>query len=470
VRLIQIISIWSVIVLSQLFIDQAHASSDWSLSLIKAKKMNPDHFSFYWANDEAKPILSHRSDQMMLPASITKLMTASAVLEFLPPGTKFKTRLSSPAKIEGQVLKGDLYLVGGGDPSFVSENMWFLANQFARTGIKVIEGSVVVDDSLFDSVRFDSSRESVRVDRAYDAPVGAMSFNWNSLNVYIRPTENASAKVILDPESDYYTLINQVKTVSGSALSIDVDRRWDSSAKKEIFTVRGKIGKNIKEHVVFANINHPDLWSGHNLKSFLAQRGIVVKGNIKTGVASSNHTVLAESESKPAELILADMNKFSNNYVAEMLTKQLALTKSSQGKMSEGIEVVRQHLKSLGLSNDEFKIINPSGLTRENRISTFALWKILDYHKHNFSTQPEMLSSLPIGGVDGTLKKRFKDKQMLRKVRAKTGLLNGVTSLAGYIDHQQSSSAFVFIYNGPGDASLAREVMDEILEKHYLQR
>jgi len=469
VRLKHFISIWSVS--SLVFISFVHAksSSDWSLNLIQSKKLNPNHFSLFWATQENEPIVSHRSDQLMLPASITKLMTASAVLDFLPPGTKFKTRLSSAAKIEGDRLKGDLYLIGGGDPSFVSENMWYLVNQFVRTGVKHIDGSIIVDDSLFDSVRFDSSRESVRVDRAYDAPVGAMSFNWNSANVYVRPSSSENAVVIIDPDSDYYKLINNVKTVSGSAVSIHVDRTWDTKAKKEVFKVSGKIGKNINEHVVFANINHPDLWSGYNLKSFLAQRGIQVKGNIQVGKSPTSSSVLAESESKPIEHIVADMNKFSNNYVAEMLTKQMALKKSSKGTIEGGVSAILEHLKSIGLPSSEFKIVNPSGLTRENRMSAHALWKLLDHHKHNFSTQPELLSSLPIGGVDGTLKRRFKDNKMMRKVRAKTGLLNGVTSLAGYVDKNEESSAFVFIYNGPGDAGRVREVMDEILRNH-LQR
>lgn len=445
---------------------QAKLSSDWSLNLIQSKKLNPDHFSLYWAAKETDPIVSHRSNELMLPASITKLITASAVLNYLPPGTKFKTRLMSAAKIEGDRLKGDLYLVGGGDPSFVSENMWYLVNQFVRTGVKQIEGSIIVDDSLFDSVRFDSSRESVRVDRAYDAPVGAMSFNWNSVNVYVRPGSSGQATVILDPESDYYKLNNNVKIVSGSALSIDVDRVWDEKSKKEVFNVSGKIGKNMSEHVVFANINHPDLWSGYNLKSFLLQRGIHVKGNILLGKSQSSNSILAESESKPIEHILADMNKFSNNFVAEMLTKQMALKNSSKGTIEGGIAVVLEHLKSLGLSTSEFKIVNPSGLTRENRMSSHALWKLLDYNKHNFSTQPELLGSLPIGGIDGTLKKRFKSDLMMRKVRAKTGLLNGVISLAGFVEGKEESSAFVFIYNGPGDAGRVREAMDEILKYH----
>ncbi len=467
-RLIRIISIWSAF--SVLFATTVFAQSlnDWSLNLIRSKKLNPDHFSFFWAHQVGQPLLNHQENQKMLPASITKLLTASAVLEHFPPGSKFKTELKSSALQEKSTLKGNLFLVGGGDPSFVSENLWFLVNQFTRTGIKTIEGSIVVDDSLFDSVRYDDSRESVRVDRAYDAPVGAMSFNWNSVNVFVRPGDDSNAIVILDPESDYYTIVNRVKTTGGSSAQIEVDRKWDSKTQKEIFTVSGKIGKKLKEHVVFANIQKPDLWSGANLKSFLLQRGIVVTGGVQSGTVSSTAKVLAESESKPIEHILSDMNKFSNNYVAEMLTKNMGLKKKTPGSISSGIQVIREHLKGLGINEEHLSLVNPSGLTRENRMTAKSLWAVLSYHQNHFSTFPEYLSSLPIGGVDGTLKRRFKDDGLTRKVRAKTGLLNGVTSLSGFAEDKTNGMVpFVFMYNGPADAGLARDVIDQIIKKAY---
>lgn len=466
-RLIRFFSIWSAITVFFVTTVSAQSLNDWSLNLIRSKKLNPDHFSFFWGNQASHPLLNHQENQKMLPASITKLLTASAVLEHFPPGSKFKTELRSSAKQEKSSLKGNLFLVGGGDPSFVSENLWYLVNQFTRTGIKSIEGSIVVDDSLFDSVRYDDSRESVRVDRAYDAPVGAMSFNWNSVNVFVRPDDDSKAVVILDPESEYFMIVNRVKTTGGSNAQIDVDRRWDPKTQKEIFTVSGKIGRNLKEHLVFANIQKPDLWSGANLKSFLLQRGITVTGGIQTGTVSSSAKVLAESESKPIEHILADMNKFSNNYVAEMLTKNMGLKKKSPGSISSGIQVIRDHLKSLGINDEQLNLVNPSGLTRENRMTAKSLWMVLSYHQNHFSTFPEYLSSLPIGGVDGTLKRRFKDGGMSRKVRAKTGLLNGVTSLSGYAESSDGMVPFVFMYNGSADAGLARDVIDQIIKKAY---
>lgn len=446
---------------------------DWTLSLIKKNKFNPDHFALHWARPDGSIILQHRSDALMLPASISKIATASAVLQYLPPGTKFKTQLKSSARIEDGKLRGSLYLVGGGDPSFVSENMWFLVNAFKRNSIKEIIGDICVDDSLFDSVRFDESRESVRVDRAYDAPVGAMSFNWNTMNVFIRPTEAGKpAQVVLDPENDYLKLEGSVKTKKTGAAEVHVDRDWIEKNKIEIVKVNGKIGENQKEAVIFANITKPDLWAGSNLRSFLNQRGIQVLGSVKNCKSDDSMKVLAEVESKPIEMILSDMNKFSNNFVAEMLTKNISSLSQKPATLKNGVEKIRDHLKELGFNlQKDFIIINPSGLTRDNQVTVRAMWKLLLIREKDFSAMPEFMMSLPIAGVDGTLKKRMKDALTFRQIRAKTGMLNGVISLAGYAtDLNGMPIPFTFIYNGPGDSFRAQALMDQIIEKYYSQR
>jgi serine-type D-Ala-D-Ala carboxypeptidase/endopeptidase (penicillin-binding protein 4) len=452
--------------------------SDWTLSLIKKNKMNPEQFSFYWAKPDGTVILKHRQNVLMLPASISKITTASSALEYLPPGTKFKTQLKSSGKISDGKLKGTLYLVGGGDPSFVSENMWFLVNSFKRNQIKEVDGDICVDDSLFDSVRYDESRESVRVDRAYDAPVGAMSFNWNSMNVFVRPTTAGKpAQVVLDPENDYLVLENSVKTKKSGAAEISVDRTWNEKTKTETVKVHGTIGENQKEAVIFANITQPDLWAGANLKSFLTQRGVSVTGTVKNCKANDLMEVLAESESKPVEIILSDMNKFSNNFVAEMLTKNMAALEQKPATLKTGVLKIQKHLKELGfdLQND-FVILNPSGLTRDNKMTVQAMWKLLLTREKDFSTMPEFMMSLPIAGVDGTLKKRMKSELTYRQVRAKTGMLNGVVSLAGYAtDEAGIPIPFAFIYNsagtgGPVESSRVRSLMDQIFEKYYSQR
>ena len=402
----------------------------------------------------------------MIPASITKLVTAAASISQFPSGTKFKTTLWSPAQIEDGALRGDLYLRGGGDPGFVSENMWFLVNALTRTGVKNIEGDIVVDDSLFDKLRFDPSRQKERVDRAYDAPTGAMSFNWNSVNIFVRPGKKAGdpALVYADPENQYIQLRAKVETTGkGGKTSVDVDRDESTKGPGDIVIVSGKIALDSKEVVVYKNITQPDLWSGYNLRAFLQQRGISVKGAVKAGVTPNSALLLAEAESKGMHDILADMNKFSNNFVAEMLTKNMAAAQNPPGSIEKGMKILRDYMQTIGVPASQYELYNPSGLTRENKMTAQALWRVLQDMRSQFRYQPEFMNSLAIAGVDGTLKKRMKDSPAERWVRAKTGFLTGVVSLAGYAGRSDGTVIpFVFIYNGSADESQIRALFDHL--------
>ncbi|MGZ3826839.1 MAG: D-alanyl-D-alanine carboxypeptidase/D-alanyl-D-alanine endopeptidase, partial [Bdellovibrio sp.] len=418
------------------------------------------------AGKELKVLLDVNGNKVMIPASISKIATASAVLANFPPGHKFKTQLLISGDVKDGILKGNLYLKGGGDPSFVSENMWFLVNAFTRSHIKKIDGDIIVDDNLFDKVRYDMSRQKERVDRAYDAPVGAMSFNWNSVNIFVRSNGKGNgASVFADPENDYIRLINKAKTVGGNENKLFVDRDEDKKFHGDVIQVGGTIGQALKEVVVFKNITQPDLWAGSNLKSFLAQRGIEVTGSVKNGLTPEKAEVVADSDSKSIEQIVADMNKFSNNYVAEMLTKNLGtLKKNKEASLADGMLLINEHVQSLGVPTDQFQLESPSGLTRENKISPFAMWKVLSHLHDDFRVQPEFLTSLPIAGVDGTLKKRMKNSPAERWVRAKTGFLTNVVSLAGYAGEPDGRViTFSFIYNGSRDETKVRAFFDNLL-------
>ncbi len=402
------------------------------------------------------------SDVQMIPASVTKIATASAALRRLGPSYKVQTTLVSSGTVENKVLLGNLVLRGAGDPGFVSESLWFLVNEFSRSGVEKIQGDLLVDDSAFDTVRYDPTRDPGRVDRAYDSPVGAMSLNWNAINIYIRPGPKVGAPLIvqLDPARDYYTLSNKTKTVAGSKNSVQVSR-----VGKTVL-VRGDLGSQASELVVYKNVDDPVDWAGHNLQDFLKQRGIVVTGKVKSGRAPASAKVLARVDSKPVALAVADMLKFSNNFVAEMLTKMMAVQNGSQpGTMEAGMAVVQNHLvKDLNLRPAEFKILNPSGLSRNNRLSAEALTNILIQAQRNFPTFAELLAGLPLAGLDGTLRRRMKSADTAGWIRAKTGNLNGVVSLAGIAGRKDGSiSAFAFIFNGKAaKAEAARGLFDHM--------
>jgi D-alanyl-D-alanine carboxypeptidase/D-alanyl-D-alanine-endopeptidase (penicillin-binding protein 4) len=399
-----------------------------------------------WVGSEADTFFAHDADSAMIPASLSKLVTLGSVLHELRPGFKFKTTLVSDSKISDGRVQGDLYLKGAGDPSFVSENMWFLVNELTRTGVTKVEGDIIVDDSRFDQVRWGDDRQEERVDRAYDAPVGAMSMNWNSVSVYVRPGDKAGekAQVFADVMSPYIRVKNESKTVaSGRGITITVERAGEKDFVGDVIVVSGAIALGHPEKVFYKNITQPDLWAGNNLVEFLKQRGISVKGGVRIGRAPAKGAVLATSESKPLSLIAADMAKWSNNYVAEMLVKNMAAEAGGQGSMVAGMVQVRKYLEHAGLKQGSFEFVNAAGLTRKNRLSARQIGLVLEHVRKDFSIFPEFLSALPIAGVDGTLRNRMKQSPGENWVRAKTGLLNGVVGLAGFSSSLSTSLSWL---------------------------
>lgn len=422
-------------------------------------------------NGQAVEVWGRNEKKNFIPASLTKVLTAGAVLEILGPSRKLETRLMATATQSGTTLEGDLYLVGGGDPGFVSETMWFLVNEFVRTGIKQIAGKIIVDDSKFDRIRSDQTRQEQRVDRAYDAPVGAMSFNWNSVNVYVRPglKEGQPALVFLDPENSYTELKGSVKTIGGRASNVSVERLpVNEKSNREQILVSGQIGVGAMEFVAYKNISRPEIWSGHQLVSFLAQRGIKVSGTVQAGTAPATARLLAKAESKPVAHMVADMLKFSNNFVAEMLVKNLATqVPNSVGTLAAGNEEIKKYLLGVGLGKETFHLESPSGFSRKNEFQPLQLHAVLEKMHNDFSVFPEAMAGLPLAGVDGTLKSRMKNSPAAGEVRAKTGLLDGVVGLAGYANGKRGDLiTFVFVFNGRSNKSEdARATFDQMAKE-----
>ena len=370
-------------------------------------------------------------------------------------GRKFETQLLVNNKVEKGVLQGPLYLKGLGDPSFTSERMWYLVNELMRSRIHQIQGDIIVDDFLFDSINRDPNRLTA-TDRAYDAHVGALSFNWNVVNVFLNPgkTKNSKAHVYLDPIADPIKLVNKAKT-DGRRLRVSVKSlplaMIGVQDKINEIKVSGSIPLNHKEKIYYRKITQPAIWTGENLKDFLRQRNIKVQGRVKKDQTPLKAQVIASSPGASVAELVRLMMKHSNNFITEMLVKQLALVKGNKvGNLPEGLKAVYSHLESLGFSSHDFKISNVAGLSRQNRFRVDSLVKILRIYHNQFSHSYEFVSSLPVSGEDGTLESRMQGPQIKGKVRAKTGQIDGVVGLAGYLQAKNGDvKVFAIIYNGP---------------------
>lgn len=434
-------------------------------SAVKRSSVSREQLSVLVLAHEGKDdveVFGVQADRPRIPASLTKIFTAATVLKKLAPNHQFLTELYGSKAVDG-VMTGPLYLKGGGDPSFVSENMWFLANEFVRHGVTEVKGGIVVDDTLFDDDLF-PSRGSKRVDRAYDAPIGAMSFNWNAVNVFLRPgpKKDAAIRVLSDPENEYIMLKNVAKT---SEKKFDIAVSRGEIGNRDQIVVSGEMPFSAAEKVYYKSVSNPALWSGYNLKSFLAQRGVRVEGEIRTGKVPANADLMAQSKSKPLSLIVADLMKFSNNYVAEMLVKYLSLSpKNTVGNLPAGMEEIRDFMVALGYKRGDFVLENASGLTTENQVSVEQIVKALVFLRKRFDLIPEFMASLPIAGIDGTLKNRMSGTEAERWIRAKTGLLSGVVGLGGYAGRSDGVVlSFAFLYNGKkGHEDKVRDLFDRM--------
>lgn len=443
--------------------------SNQAQSVIRQQSLHPSYFGVV-ISKKSKPskiLYSLNGDKLFKPASLTKIITLSALQnEFLPFHT-FKTRLVSSASRVGSELKGPLVLKGGGDPTFTSETLWNLVNVFFYSGIKTIAGDIVIDDSLFKKPFFMS-----RSDRSYEALTSAASFNWNSVTFRIRPTKvGEKAFVTADPLTSYVKIINKVTTSrAGTKRKVSIKRKF-SLSDKEVFELRGHIAVNEKEWLRYRNIKKPYLWIGHNLKSFLAQRGIKVLGEVRKGKCSNSKKsckVLAEWEGEHFFLQAYKLMKHSSNFISRMLTIQLSLLKGSRiGDIKKGMFYIDNYIRRSGIENYAF--YDPSGLSSKNRFRPLDIHKILakdlKSRYHN-----EIFASYPLDRGVGTLKYKLLHKTGEYPIRAKTGTLSGVLGLSGFA-YSDTEYLFTFLYNGPrAKINQAQIVFDEFIKYLFKSR
>lgn len=441
--------IFSLILCISVFSVSAWSNTDLQslfLKEIRRSGFSSEHFGL-WVKDK-NILVSLNSEKKFIPASLSKIPTALAALSHFPMNHHFYTWVKATGKIQNGTLKGDLYLEGGGDPTLVSESLWTLVQKLKREGISTVEGQLYYDDSYFDQKYFPDSRQKRRVDRAYDAPVSALSFNWNSVAVYIRPGEKGQeAKVFVDPPVPYISVKNRAKTVGRRSKTRLVVKRVSLGGKEEI-QVSGQISVSKKEKTFYKSISNPSRWTAENFKFFMENQGIQILGSVQPKNTPSEARELVAHESWELSRIISALSKYSNNFIAEMLTKNLSRISSDVGSLDGGLKKIHSFLSLHGWKEGSYEFANPSGLTYDNQFSPALLGQLLVDAQQMFPFFSEFLSSLPLAGWDGTLKDRM--GSIPGKVRAKTGYLTGTVGLGGYVQGKKGRQGiFVFMYNGP---------------------
>lgn len=355
-------------------------------------------------------LLAEKHSLSMIPASVTKLFTTATALTLMGGDYKFSTvLLTDDSNIEDGIINGNLYLKGYGNPVFSDEDINVMVNKLIDIGIEQITGDVVGDDSYFD-------------------------------NIYIRddwiPNEKANVK--LPPIS-----------------AIVLDRNQN--------IVKRKVGKRVRHYK--HSVTNPPVFAADRLLNKLLKAGIVIEGKAISGIAPAQYFTLAESSSSLREVISL-INKNSDNFLAEVLFKSIgAFASGKQGNSLYSQQTILSFIDENGIYKTGTSIVDGSGISRFDKVTLGAVTGLLEKMYFDLLHFDDFYNSLSIAGVDGTLRNRMKGTKAENNFRGKTGTLNGVTSISGYLTTVNDDELIVGIMFEfqRGSWNFYRRIQDEII-------
>ncbi len=453
----------SVLLVSFFLLPSAQAQLGKDISrVLKKKGVDTAKVGIYAVDVESgKPIYALKQDEAFNPASNMKLITSAAALTKFGPSHSIFTRVSA-AKIEGSTIKEAIYIKGDGDPYLRYEDFMRWAVSLKRQGITKVEGDILVDDTTFDPGYMPPGFDQKNEDASYRAPIGAVSVNFNSVVVTVTPGENGKPAVVsLYPPNDHVKIENKAKTTKGKSRRIGV--KSISADGGTTIRVTGKIGVSATPGTWRKRIDDPSLFAGSVFKTALQDIGIEVTGKVDKATRPANTRSLVLHEGMPLIYPLMLMNKWSNNFMAEMVFRLLG-EKDNQVTIGQAYEAIDALLSAAGVSG-KYKVMNGSGLYTGNEFTPAQIVGVLVYMaKHRYAS--DYMTTLPIAGEDGTLRRRLKGNPAEGQLRGKTGTLNEVSALAGYLRSKSGKLiAYAILFNDTKvKAWTLRNEQDEIAQ------
>lgn len=389
-------------------------------------------------------------DRPLLPASNMKIVTGACALSTLGPNHRFVTAIGADGELADGALKGNLYVLGSGDPSIVSEELWKICDEIRARGIARIDGDIVLDSTWFDGLST-ATQEPADGDRAYHARTGALSLNFNTVAVHVYPGSRVggAAVVSVSPDAGFVEIRNNARTGSSRRGStLEVRRSFDDG--RNVVTVTGRIPEGAPGRTFYRNLEDSAGCFGLAMIDFLSRAGVDVGGVARAGAYPDGARTIYLHESKPLSLIVRDLGKYSNNFIAEQLLKAMsAESDGPPGTTVGGASVLASYLESVGADSGSFHVADGSGFSRDNRLTVRALVRVIRFALSRFETSYEFVASLSVSGVDGTLEDRMDFPGLRGSVRAKTGLLDEVTAISGVLRTVEGDEVlFSIITNG----------------------
>ncbi len=397
--------------------------------------LKPSEYSYIIQDaDSGEIIKSHNETKLFPTASTVKILTAQFALEKLGVDYKFKTKLCQKGS--------DLYIVGSGDPSFVIENLYLLAHKLKiRGGLEKFK-KIYYDDSIFESFSIKTGRKKLSTTRAYNAHVSGLNLNYNSIPVHLFKVNN---KI----KSDNISNANVSKVTLSSVENIGL--RYDGNK----IVAYGNFPSSKSEHIEYIKAKDPSMNFAETFNKILG-----VNLPISSGSIGKNCTEVVSVESRPVGDIIKLMNKFSNNLIAEALVKKIDSEGGSSGKLGSGVDKLRKYLFNRGFDPKSLELVSPSGLNPTNKASARALNNFLLNNVKNRIDSFTLLASMPIAGVDGTLRKIKKSNFL-----GKTGYINGVASIAGFYKGSRNLVTTLFINSNNKSYSTLNSIRSKYIQK-----
>jgi serine-type D-Ala-D-Ala carboxypeptidase/endopeptidase (penicillin-binding protein 4) len=428
---------WACLVLLALVALQAHAELPDSVTQALRQAGIPDSHVGILVREigNPEPLLAHGEHRSLNPASVMKLVTTLAALDTLGPAHTFKTRIYADGPIADGVLSGNLILQGGGDPALTLERFWLLLRELRERGVREIRGDVLLDNHYYQFDPIDPAAFDQAPLRPYNAPPSALLVNFNTLNLRLSMSDGEiSARI--DPPASTPALVNQLRTSAApcNGWRAQVERQPDS----DNLILTGAYPSACGDQSMPLNLLSPEATLAVLFGALWRELGGLHAGQVRPTsseerMADAAPALLLEVDSPPLAQLARDINKFSNNVMAKMLYLNLGAHRfEAPATWNKGERAVRAWLKERGLEIPELVLENGSGLSRIERISARSLADMLNYA----ATRPayfEFAASLPAVGLEGTQKTRMNSSPMVGSAWLKTGSLNRVRGLAGYV-------------------------------------
>jgi D-alanyl-D-alanine carboxypeptidase/D-alanyl-D-alanine-endopeptidase (penicillin-binding protein 4) len=399
------------------------------------------------------PLLSINAAQPMNPASTMKLVTTYAALASLGPAYTWKTAVWVRGEIRDGRLMGDLVIRGGGDPYLTLERMWLLQRALREKGVREISGNLVLDLSLYELPSFDPGAFDGEPLAAYNAVPSPLVANFNAQNVRLMPV---GEEVAVQPELPLagVKFSSRLKLSEGACNGWreEVDARIPDAAAAEV-VLEGEYPRACGEKTLPLNLLEPSRNFAHIFRTLWEESGGKWEGGLALASAPADSKPLLVFESPPLADVIRPLNKHSSNVMTRMLFLTLGQENSgAPATLCKSVLAVREILLMQGLEFPELFLENGAGLSRDERISAHSMGRLLlaAYESPHYS---EFESALPIAATDGTLKKRFNGSAFAGHAHLKTGSLQGVRTLAGYlVDRNGRRLAVVMFVNHPSAA------------------